>query len=74
LELIRNIAVFKKLEIPILVGHSRKSFLKLFTDKPAEDRDTETYRVSKWLVSQGVDYLRVHNVSGNMQSIINQPR
>jgi dihydropteroate synthase len=46
-----------------LVGHSRKSFLKLVTDAPVEARDEATLQFSAQLAQAGVDYLRVHNVA-----------
>lgn len=46
-----------------LFGHSRKSFLKLVTDAPAEARDEATLKFSAQLAEAGVDYLRVHNVA-----------
>lgn len=46
-----------------LYGHSRKSFLKLVTDAPPEDRDAATFLISRQLTGAGVQYLRVHNVA-----------
>jgi 2-amino-4-hydroxy-6-hydroxymethyldihydropteridine diphosphokinase/dihydropteroate synthase len=68
-ELIQHIALFKQLGIRLLVGHSRKSFLSLFTHETAQNRDWETVAVSQYLVTQGVDYLRVHNVNANARTI-----
>lgn len=48
-----------------LYGHSRKSFLKLLSDVPAEQRDGVTLQVSEQLVRAGIDYLRVHNVAAH---------
>lgn len=56
--LIDNIAAFKALGVPLLVGHSRKSFL----GASPEERDEKTLEVSRFLAAQGVDYLRVHDV------------
>lgn len=50
-------------EFTRLVGHSRKSFLTLFTDKPAAERDDLTLAFSAMLVQQKVEWLRVHNVA-----------
>lgn len=72
LELVRSAAQFKKLGVEIMYGHSRKSFLSLFTDKPAIDRDEETYKVSVFLASQGIAYLRVHDVRGNTEAVVEQ--
>lgn len=69
LEIIKNIDVFHKLGIRLLVGHSRKSFLTKFTSKPAEKRDIETMLISLHLAKKSVDYLRVHNVEINAQGV-----
>lgn len=49
---------FYALGVPLLIGHSRKSFL----GGKMEDRDQVTLEVSKKLWGR-VDYLRVHNVT-----------
>lgn len=67
--LLKNIKQFRRLSCPLLVGHSRKSFLSLITEKPFPDRDFETAMVSYQLAAQGVDYLRVHNVGLNAEAI-----
>jgi 2-amino-4-hydroxy-6-hydroxymethyldihydropteridine diphosphokinase / dihydropteroate synthase len=67
--LLKNIKQFRRLNCPLLIGHSRKSFLNLITEKPFPDRDFETAMVSYQLAAQGVDYLRVHNVSLNAAAI-----
>jgi 2-amino-4-hydroxy-6-hydroxymethyldihydropteridine diphosphokinase / dihydropteroate synthase len=67
--LLKNIKVFQRLGCPLLVGHSRKSFLNLVTDKSFGDRDFETAVLSSHLALQEVDYLRVHNVGLNRQAV-----
>lgn len=67
LALIKNIERFHALDLPILVGHSRKSFLNQFTPKKALERDLETAVFSGFLAEKQVDYLRVHNVEQNMR-------
>lgn len=62
LALIKNISVFTALGTRILVGHSRKSFLTLFTQYPAAERDVETLAATLYLATQPVDYIRLHNV------------
>lgn len=52
-------------DAPILIGHSRKSFLALISDVPAQGRDDITRAVSAMLAVQGIDYLRVHDVAGH---------
>lgn len=60
--LLQSIAAFTQMPSRVLVGHSRKSFMKLWTDLPPEDRDIETLATSVFLAEQGVDILRVHNI------------
>ena len=62
LELLREINTFHALNTRLLVGHSRKSFLKQFTHHPAKERDVETLAISLYLANQNIDYLRLHNV------------
>lgn len=69
LALLRRIDEFKVLGVRLLVGHSRKSFLKLFTEAPPAQRDGVTLAVSQYLVGKGVDYLRVHDVAGHARML-----
>lgn len=57
--LIDRISEFHVLGVPLLVGHSRKSFLG------EGDRDAATLAVSRQLIAAGVDYLRVHDVASH---------
>ncbi len=57
--LIRGIKKFHELGRPILVGHSRKGFLKRMY--PDLDRDAATAALSRFLISQGVQILRIHS-------------
>jgi len=54
-----------------LYGHSRKSFMKLLTDAPAEGRDALTRKFSQALADVGMDYLRVHDVAGHVRMFDN---
>lgn len=58
--LLKRIQEFNDLNVRLLVGHSRKSFLTLWGNRPAQDREIETLGVSMKLANQGVDILRVH--------------
>jgi dihydropteroate synthase len=64
-EIIRHIAALKRLGLPLLVGHSRKSFLTYYAGTHEGNRDIETYAVTSYLAAQGVEYARVHDVAGN---------
>lgn len=61
LAIIQGVRHFRTLGVPVLIGHSRKSFLPVRSDSPAV-RDDATLAMSQYLAGQGVDYLRVHNV------------
>lgn len=67
--IIENIEAFKKLGVRLMVGHSRKSFLKAFTDEPAHERDEITAKFSSWLANLDVDYLRVHDIKTNKKAL-----
>jgi 2-amino-4-hydroxy-6-hydroxymethyldihydropteridine diphosphokinase/dihydropteroate synthase len=69
LALIKNAAKLHKLGIPLLIGHSRKSFLNQFTNKDFHERDIETAIFSNCLHQQNISYLRVHNVELNMRAL-----
>jgi dihydropteroate synthase len=56
---------FHDLGIPLIIGHSRKSFLEAVTDKPSAERDVETLAVSRSLITKGLEILRVHDVKGH---------
>jgi len=65
-ELLKRINEFKSFNIPLLVGHSRKSFLsKTFELSTIEDLDEATILTSAQLVKEGVNILRVHNVKSH---------
>lgn len=62
LEILQKIDIYKTLGVRILVGHSRKTFLNLFTNAAFAERDLETTVLSSYLAKRKVDYLRIHNV------------
>lgn len=68
-DIIRHVAAFRSLGVPLMIGHSRKSFLMQFNPHQAETRDIETYAVSRYLSAQQVDYLRVHDVEGHRRML-----
>jgi 2-amino-4-hydroxy-6-hydroxymethyldihydropteridine diphosphokinase/dihydropteroate synthase len=63
--ILEHVERFHDLGIPLLIGHSRKSFLEPVTDKPSAERDAETLAVSHGLITKGVEILRVHDVKGH---------
>ncbi|MFO0388395.1 MAG: dihydropteroate synthase [Alphaproteobacteria bacterium] len=61
-EILQRVNEFSVLGVPLFIGHSRKSFLMLEASNNAE-KDVATLEISRELVSEGVAYLRVHNVA-----------
>lgn len=61
LELLKKIDLFSALGMRLLVGHSRKTFLNLFSNKPFHERDPETAVIALFCAKH-VDFIRVHNV------------
>ena len=70
MNLIRNISIFHSLGFPILVGNSRKRFIKDISNKNySESRIGGTMASSIYLMMQGVQILRIHDVNEVMQGI-----
>ena len=71
LTLISNISLFHSLGFPILVGTSRKRFINQISGKhDSEDRTGGTLASVLFLLSQGVQIFRVHNVNEVKQGIL----
>jgi 2-amino-4-hydroxy-6-hydroxymethyldihydropteridine diphosphokinase/dihydropteroate synthase len=68
-ELLRRAEELHKLRVPILIGHSRKSFLTPLTQKTARERDIETASLTIALAAKGISYLRVHHAEHNSRAI-----
>lgn len=62
-EILANIARFRALGRPVLIGHSRKSFLKTLIGRPIDERLAGTIGVAIAAAMQSVDVLRVHDVA-----------
>ena len=70
INLISNISIFHSLGFPILVGNSRKRFIKEIAGKnDSKDRIGGTIASSIYLMMQGVQILRIHDVNELLQSI-----
>ncbi|TYB92430.1 MAG: dihydropteroate synthase [Kosmotoga sp.] len=69
LELLRNIDVFIRSGYPVLVGHSRKSFIGNLLNLPVEERLEGTLAVTAYLFLKGVSFIRVHEVKQNLRII-----
>ena len=70
MNLISNISIFHSLGFPILVGNSRKRFIKELSGKnDSELRNGGTIASSIYLMMQGVQILRIHDVNELLQGI-----
>ena len=69
LEILKNIGEVKKLGCPVLVGHSRKSFIGKVLDLEVERRDCATAILSYHCILGGADILRVHDVELTKQAV-----
>ncbi len=74
IELLKNLDKFESLEVPMLLGISRKSFINhlLKIGNPIE-RDSSTLIFHTLLLNKKIDIIRVHNVSNiqNLKHIFN---
>ena len=70
LSILRNLHSLRQHGCPVLIGHSRKSFLGAIAQvKKPEERDIATALVSAFCAGQGMDILRVHNVAATSQAL-----
>ena len=70
LDILRKVESFKQHGCPVLIGHSRKSFLGGLLDLAVAERDPATAVVSALLAGRGVDILRVHDVRASRQAVL----
>ncbi len=70
LAILGNIRAFKQFGLPVLIGHSRKSFLEKLLGLPVGERDCPTAVISALCAGQGVDLLRVHDVALTRQAVL----
>ena len=70
MNLIRKISIFHSLGFPILVGNSRKRFIKEIAKKnDSRNRIGGTVASSIYLMMQGVQILRIHDVDEILQGV-----
>ena len=68
-ELLRRLAELRDLGVPLVVGASRKSFIKAVDDAGPEERLGGTIAACLWCAAQGADVLRVHDVRAVRQAL-----
>ncbi|MDA8537828.1 dihydropteroate synthase [Candidatus Pelagibacter bacterium] len=70
MNLIKNVSIFHSLGFPILLGLSRKRFIKNLSGKnDSKERVGGTIASSLYSMMQGVQILRIHDVNELIQSI-----
>ncbi len=70
LNLLSNISIFHSLGFPILLGISRKKFIKEISGKnDSNTRVGGTIATSLFVIKQGIQIIRVHDVNEIIQSI-----
>ena len=68
LEILRNLHFFKRLNLPILIGASRKRFIgEILDEQNPKERDIGTLAISCLCSKFNIDIVRVHNVKMNYQ-------
>jgi dihydropteroate synthase len=68
LELMRRLGELRDLNLPLLVGASRKSFIGLPLGLPPNERDEGTAATTALAIAAGADIMRVHNVKMNVRA------
>jgi dihydropteroate synthase len=69
LELLRNIPALTDLGHPVMIGHSRKSFIEKLLGLPAEERLAPSLAVAVEAARRGASILRVHDVKETVEAL-----
>jgi len=69
LDLIHRAAEFHGLGVPLCYGHSRKTYIVPQSGLSVPQRDGVTAGFSHYLATQGIQYLRVHDVETNYAAV-----
>jgi dihydropteroate synthase len=67
--LLKRLNEFRSLDVPLLVGLSRKSMIGTITDAPIEDRLYGSLSAAVIAVWQGANIVRVHDVKSTVQAL-----
>jgi dihydropteroate synthase len=71
LSILKHLEKFSALNLPLLLGHSRKRFLGAITGIPAEqERDLATAVVAALCATKNIAIVRVHNVAATRQALL----
>jgi dihydropteroate synthase len=69
-ELLRRLGELRDLGVPLVVGASRKSFIRAVDDVGPEERLGGTIAAGLWSAAQGAAVLRVHDVRAMRQALL----
>jgi len=70
LQILQRLKIYKDLDLPVLLGVSRKSFIGAIVDEPdAQKRLPGSIAAALWAVEQGTHMLRVHDVAQTVQAL-----
>lgn len=69
LQSIKYLEDLHQFKVPVLLGTSRKSVIGLTLDLPVTEREEGTIATSVIAVQKGCQFVRVHNVNGNVRAI-----
>jgi dihydropteroate synthase len=61
LSLLKHVTEFSSLGVPVLIGHSRKTFIGRVLDSEVNDREEGTDAVTAWAAMSKVDIIRIHD-------------
>ena len=67
--ILKRLNEFKKLELPVLVGLSRKSMIAAIIDKPADQRVSASVALAMLAYQSGANILRVHDVEETFDAL-----
>lgn len=70
LKVMASIEIIKSLELPILLGTSRKSMIGLTLGLPVEDRIEGTLATTVMGIMKGCEFIRVHDVLENKRACV----
>lgn len=69
LTILKRADEFAELGCPVLIGHSRKSFIGKLLGTEVDRRDVATAAISALLAMKGVSILRVHDVAKTVEAV-----
>ncbi len=70
LQLLSHIEAIRVGDRPLLIGHSRKRFLKRLLGRDVDERSSGTLGVALALATQGVELIRVHDVASLRDALV----